>query len=221
MTNQSAAFEREYYAANYRNYDRQNPERKLAHYRQAVTRYARPSAEPSILDIGCAFGKFLASMDRPWKITGIDYSEYAISIAREQVGRGRFAVVRDGRIPFAEPFAAITAWDVIEHIPDLDAVANEVNTHLSDDGVFVFVVPVYDGPIGPVVRLLDGDPTHVHRMPRRFWLDWARRYFVVEDWWGIFRYLLPTGHYVHRPTHTLRGVAPAVAVVARRRAACR
>lgn len=217
MNDSPVAFEREYYDANYRNYDRQNPARKLTDYANAIERCSLPGDKPSILDIGCAFDTFLGSLDHRWDIAGIDYSEYAIGLARKHVPRGRFETVRDGRIPFPDRFTAITAWDVIEHIPDLQIVAREVDAHLDENGVFVLVVPVYDGPLGPVVRLLDGDPTHVHRMSRRFWLDWVDRHFQVEEWWGIFRYLLPTGHYVHWPSRWLRRVAPAVVVVARRK----
>lgn len=217
MTSVPPTFEREYYDANYRNYERQNPSRKLSHYAQAIELNAPSQAARNVLDIGCAFGAFLGALDPSWAVAGIDHSEYAIDRARQRVSRGRFEVVRDGRIPFAERFAAITAWDVIEHIPDLSALAAEVDSHLVDDGVFVFVVPVFDGPLGPIVYLLDKDPTHVHRRSRQFWLDWVGQHFQVMQWWGIFRYLLPTGQYIHWPSRSLRRIAPAVAVVARRR----
>jgi hypothetical protein len=79
----------------------------------------------------------------------------------------------------------------------------------------VFVVPVYDGPLGPVVRMLDGDPTHVHKESRDFWLDWAGERFVIQEWCGVFRYLLPRGPYINWPTQALRRIAPAIAVVVR------
>jgi SAM-dependent methyltransferase len=170
-----------------------------------------------VLDVGCAFGAFLGILGEQWDPHGIDASEYAIGLARRAVPGGHFTITRDGKIPsFGFSFAAVTAWDVIEHITNLDTLARDVEDQLSDDGAFVFVVPVYDGPFGPIVNLLDADPTHVHRESRRFWLDWAEQRFHVEDWWGIFRYLLPGGWYVHWPTRGLRNVAPAVAVIARR-----
>lgn len=212
------SFERAYYDTHYRNYRQQNPPRKLRHYRQAVERALGRNDRARLLDVGCAFGAFVGALDERWEAYGVDPSEYAIEAARRIVPRAQFANTRDGRmLVFDVPFDAITAWDVIEHIPNLDTVAQDVNAHLVRNGVFAFVVPVYDGLLGPVVNLLDGDPTHVHRKSRAFWLDWAGRHFVVEEWWGIFRYLLPGGHYVHWPTHALRGVAPAIAVIARRK----
>lgn len=217
MARVRAAFEREYYETYYRDYDRQNPPRKMRHYREAVQRYLPARETTRILDIGCAFGTFLASLDSRWQAYGMDPSEYAIGKARERLPRARLELVRDGRVPFQERFDAITAWDVLEHISELDVVAQQVAEHLGDNGAFVFVVPVYDGPLGPVVRALDSDTTHVHRVSRKFWLDWADRHFQVQEWWGIFRFLFPGGHYLHWPTRQLRRIAPAVAVVARRR----
>jgi hypothetical protein len=81
----------------------------------------------------------------------------------------------------------------------------------------VFVVPVYDGPLGWLVRRLDKDPTHVHKMPRNFWLEWAARTFEVVEWLGTYRYLTPLGVYVHFASRRLRRWSPAVAVAARRR----
>ena len=177
-----ASFERAYYEQNYRNYSRQNPLRKLLHYKQAVESSVRRRERIRILDVGCAFGAFLGTLDERWDAYGMDVSEYAIDVARKTVAGARFESVRDGRIPFHVPFDAITAWDVIEHIPDLDNLAREIDANLADDGVFLFVVPVYDGPLGPVVHFLDGDPTHVHKRSRKFWLEWAGRHFHIDTW---------------------------------------
>jgi len=211
------AFEREYYDTYYRDYDRQNPPRKMRHYRETVERCLLPGSSARILDIGCAFGAFLAALDTRWQPYGMDVSEYAVGQARSRLPRAHLEVVRDGVIPFREPFDVITAWDVIEHIPELDSVAAQVCQHLTASGAFVFVVPVYDGPLGPLVNALDRDTTHIHRMARDFWLHWAGRHFQLEGWWGIFRFLFPGGHYLHWPTRALRRVAPAIAVVARRK----
>jgi SAM-dependent methyltransferase len=211
----AASFERRYFEENYRNYSQQNPFRKLLHYKQAIEESLPGRERIRLLDVGCAFGAFLGTLDERWDAYGADVSEYAIESAKQTVPAARFEKIRDGRIPFAVSFDAVTAWDVIEHIPDLEALAREIRTHLADDGVFVFVVPVYDGPLGPVVRLLDGDPTHVHKKSRQFWLDWAGRHFEVQKWWGVFRYLCPGGYYIHSPTRGLRRIAPAIAVVAR------
>ena len=210
-------FEEEYYRDYYPDYERQNPERKLRHYVEAVRETLAGMPRPKVLDIGCAFGRFLSALDPTWRGYGVDVSTHAVDWAKDHVEGAQFAVIGDETIPFDEHFDAITAWDVIEHVPDLDQIASEIQTHLKPNGAFVFVVPVYDGPLGPIVRALDGDPTHIHKNSRRFWLDWAARHFEVETWWGIFRYLIPSGPYLHYPSHPLRRIAPAILIRARRR----
>src|SRR5881397_3923304 len=69
----------------------------------------------------------------------------------------------------------------------------------------------------PAVHLLDRDATHVHKQSRGFWLRWAEERFVLVDWIGLCRYLLPGGYYVHYTTHAWRRFTPAIAVVARNR----
>lgn len=210
-------FDQDYFAANYRHYERQNPARKLDYY-HALLAEALPEGG-RLLDMGCAFGRFLASCDARWQPHGFDPSLHAAAKAQDAACRARVCVASATALPFAGPFNAITAFDVIEHIDDLAAVKREVARALAPDGVFLFVVPVYDGPTGPIIRALDGDTTHVHKRARDFWLEWIADGFTVERWQGIYRYLLPGGYYAHMPTHALRRATPAIAVVARKQRA--
>ncbi|HKQ60819.1 MAG TPA: methyltransferase domain-containing protein [Candidatus Polarisedimenticolaceae bacterium] len=212
------SFERAYFETYYADYAKQNPPRKLAFYRSWAESLVGAAERPRVLDVGCAFGSFLGALDPRWELHGIDVSEYAIGLARERVPRARLAVAGAGAIPFPAPFDLITAFDVIEHVPDLPAVREGIRARLGPRGHLLFVVPVYDGITGPVIRRLDRDPTHVHRRSRRFWLEWAGAAFDLVRWAGIYRYLLPGGYYWHRPTRRLRGATPAIIVAARARA---
>jgi len=210
-------FEREYFETVYRNYSRQNPPRKLRFYRRLVQSVAPQDRPARILDIGCAFGKFLSSLDPKWGRFGTDVSRFAVDQAAAAVPGATFAVADIDKIPFPGPFDVITAFDVIEHIPSLEAVAATVQGLLGPKGVFVFVVPVYDGVTGPVIRMLDKDETDVHKDSRDVWLAWARRNFTVLEWRGLLRYLVPGLGYVHLTTRVWRRFTPAIAVVARQR----
>ncbi|MFO0946356.1 MAG: methyltransferase domain-containing protein [Planctomycetota bacterium] len=214
----TSSFDRHYYETYYRNYTLQNPRRKLLYYRRILEKHLGEGAPRSVHDMGCAFGAFLGSLDDTWEIHGSDVSEFAIEEARKSYPRGAFLVGDASRAPvFSRPFGVVTAFDVIEHVPDLDRVADSVNAQLVFGGLFVFVVPVYDGLSGPIIRLLDRDPTHVHKWPRQRWLDWAVKSFELLEWQGIVRYLLPWGYYLHVVTNRCRAHAPAILVACRKR----
>ena len=209
-----------YYADNYPDYEAQNPERKIGYYRRHVDAFFDKSCPKRLHDMGCAYAKFLKSLDPSWEIFGSDLNTYAIEQARQRVARGTFTVAGvTADSPFAAvTFGAVTAFDVLEHVPDLEAAARGIDAQLAPRGILVFVVPVYDGLTGPIVRLLDRDPTHVHKKPRRFWIDWAERHFQVVHWEGVLRYLLPGGFsYVHAPGRICRGHLPAILVACRKR----
>src|SRR5262249_20691916 len=159
----TSSFERDYFDSAYRNYVRQNPQGKLRFYRRLLARAMPSSPRPSILEIGCGPGRFLASLDEKWTRVGSDVSAHAIALARNRNPRVHFVRATGTGLPFARGFDAIVAFDTLEHVPDVSAVFDEVAARLIPHGVFLFVVPVYDGLSGPVIRRLDRDPTHVHK----------------------------------------------------------
>jgi len=204
-----------YFEQQYRNYRLQNPPRKLRFYQGLVERAAGGRPRPRILDLGCAFGLFLSILGDRWDRFGVDASEYAIGEARRRTPDAKFAVAGAGNVPFPGQFDVITAFDVLEHIPDLETVLFRVSQSLAPDGAFIFVVPVYDGPTGPIIRALDRDPTHVHKESRDFWLSRVSERFCVIDWHGIYRYLVGGAFYVHVVTRVWRNCTPAIACFTR------
>jgi len=213
----SSAFDADYYSTYYREYRRQNPPRKLRFYARMVERHAPPGGPRRIHDLGCGFGDFLATLDEAWEICGSDVSDYAIARATESHPRGAFKVAgATDRGVFPGAFGVVTAFDVLEHVAELDAVAAAVDAQLAPGGAFIFVVPVYDGLSGPVIRALDRDPTHVHKWPRRLWLGWAARHFRVLEWLGTVRYLFPLLGYLHLATRLFRRHTPAILVACRK-----
>ncbi|MEQ9379919.1 MAG: class I SAM-dependent methyltransferase, partial [Pirellulales bacterium] len=164
----SREYEQEYFEQNYRNYARQNPPTKLRFYRNLLESAAPGRTQRRILDIGCAFGVFLGGLDDSWEKFGIDQSQFAIERARHNLPDSTLRVGTATDIPYEGPFDAIVSFDCLEHVEDLDAVRRTISTHLAPDGAILFVVPVYDGPTGPVIRMLVNDPTHVHKRDRWF-----------------------------------------------------
>lgn len=83
--------------------------------------------------------------------------------------------------------------------------------------IALIVVPVYDGPLGWLVKKLDNDPTHIHKRSRAFWLDLIEKYFELVEWRGVFRMLFFGKFYLNLTTLLLRQISPAVILVLRNR----
>jgi SAM-dependent methyltransferase len=209
-------FDENYYSSVYRDYGKQTPLSKLAFYQSLLDQgLGMRRSGTRLLDIGCAFGDFLRYAPCEWERIGADINVYAVREARK---RDDAIMFFGGPLPPASAgtFDAITALDVLEHIPDADSTVHEIHARLRSGGVFLFVVPVYDGPLGWVVHALDKDPTHLHKRSRWFWLDFAKKRFEILKWTGIVRWMPPIGSYIHCPTDSLRAVSPGIAVLCRR-----
>lgn len=204
-----------YFGGAYRDYDKQNPEYKLAYYARYMTKAVENVEHPRVLDIGCAMGYVLRRLPNRWTRVGVDASAYAISEAKKALPDATF--INALMPPDDAKFDLITAFDVIEHVVNYKPMIAHIDRILAPEGRIVFVVPVFDGPLGPIVRMLDYDVTHHNKWSRESWLDVVSKTFDLESWTGIFRYLTPAG-YLHFGTDLLRGCAPAILIVAKKRA---
>jgi SAM-dependent methyltransferase len=216
LSDKEPVFDQHYFEQSYRSYELQNPPRKLAFYRRLVEGALTGRSAPRVLEVGCAFGRFLAQLDPSWERFGVDVNEFTVERAQRAAPGACVDVGSATEIPFEGSFDAILAFDVLEHVRELDCARVALCDRLATGGHLIFVVPVYDGVTGPLIHLLDRDPTHVHKRSRWFWLAWAEANLRLVEWWGLYRYLLPGGHYLHWPTRALRRFTPAIAIVARR-----
>ncbi len=210
-------FDCSHFENQYRDYHAQNPPRKLQFYIRLGVMAVQGRERPRILDLGCAFGLFLSCLPAGWDRFGVDASQYAIARANEPVPDAAFEAVSSTERAVPGHFDTITAFDVLEHVVALAQTLRRIAATLRPEGSFVFVVPVCDGPTGPLIRLLDRGPTHVHRRPRARWLERAGVHFGVLNWWGIYTYLFPGGFYMQTVTLLLRSCSPAIACLARAR----
>lgn len=207
------AFEEDYFASPLAyggRYEHANPPRKLASYLREV-RAAAPDGR--LLDVGCAFGRFLQVAAPFYVCEGLDVSRYALTVARRRVPdvplhHGAIEDFTAGRY-----YDVVTCFDVLEHVPALGRALARLRRLLAPAGRLVAVVPVYDTPAGRAVGLIDRDPTHVHRWGRREWLERLRAAgFVPLVVKGVVRVPVP-GFFVHGISRWWRAWAAAMLVV--------
>jgi 2-polyprenyl-3-methyl-5-hydroxy-6-metoxy-1,4-benzoquinol methylase len=92
----------------------------------------------SLLDIGAGTGDFLTVAKKDdWKITGIEPSDRAKSIAKNK----GVAFVESTNELEKESFDVITMWHVLEHVPDLDTQIKELKRLLKPTGTLLIAVP--------------------------------------------------------------------------------
>lgn len=98
-------------------------------------------AHGSILDFGCGTGEFLNTMQQAgWNVTGVEPSPDArlkAEILNSTKINASLQALTDQR------FDMITAWHVIEHVPDLIQTIQKLKSHLKKEGTLIIAVPNY------------------------------------------------------------------------------
>lgn len=193
-------------------YDWYNPPHKLKGYLREIRAVA---PRGTLLDVGCAFGRFLEEARAYYHCEGMDISPYVLERARRRLPGIPFT---QGRIEAFRPgvrYDVVTCFDVLEHVPDLDLALLRLRDLLSPKGILAIAVPVYDSPAGWAFGLLDRDATHVHRHGRRYWLQRLSaaglRPVVYK---GILRLPLPAGCFLHLTGGIFRSCSSAIFVIA-------
>lgn len=203
-----------YYRENYPDYAAQNPPHKLAFYRELLRRHVQPGAR--LFELGVGLGLFLETVRSEYNCAGCDVNTFGVEQTRRLTGLESLYVGSVETLAQEPAPDVVVAWDVLEHLPDLDGALRTIHAHLAAGGFLIGVVPVYDGPLGWLVHLLDKDPTHVTKQSRRFWLrKLAETGFEVREWGGILRRLIGS-QYVHftQPQILLRRIGSAIYFVA-------
>ena len=94
------------------------------------------------LDVGCAAGYCLDVMNsNGWNTKGLELDEEMCA----DLQQNGYDVSRCSIEEFEteRKFSVITLFDVIEHIPNIDAAFSKLNSLLAEDGVIIMVTPNY------------------------------------------------------------------------------
>jgi SAM-dependent methyltransferase len=204
-----------YFDENYpKGYETSNPDKKLDSYISEIKNYHKSG---KLLDIGCAYGNFLIKANESFDSYGVEPTDAynSINFDKDKVVNKLFD---SNCIPSDwGKFNVITAFDVLEHISNLPETLSLISNLLEKEGVFAMVVPVYDGPIGFGVKLIDKDPTHIHKTSRYFWIKLLENHFNVKKIIPHFRINTPFG-YLFKPMHRkLLYLSPAIMIIAQKK----
>lgn len=119
----------------------------------------------NILELGCGIGAVSSLLhDYGSTVTGTDIAEIMIHHAKKVTPDIVFEVY-DVMKPYKKKnvFDYVFAFEVLEHIPDVNKSINNIFTCLKNDGYFIGSTPYpYDK------NMLD--PTHVNVHPPEFWI---------------------------------------------------
>jgi 2-polyprenyl-3-methyl-5-hydroxy-6-metoxy-1,4-benzoquinol methylase len=124
------------YLTNYAPYLQHSFRRGLDHLKRHKPKGSR------LLDIGCGFGFFLnIAQTDGYIVKGIEVSQ---SLAEEGNHRYYLKIIAGNVFDIEltdEHYDIITAWDVLEHLSDIERLLKQVSHLIKPDGVFLFRVP--------------------------------------------------------------------------------
>jgi SAM-dependent methyltransferase len=110
----------------------------------------QPGAGRRVVDLGCGAGAMLSILRDFGAVEAIDTSSEAVAACR---ARFPDVDVRVGRVPESLPERGtadlITAFDVLEHIPDDREAVRAITGAMAPGGLFVCTVPAYQWLWGP------------------------------------------------------------------------
>lgn len=96
------------------------------------------------LDFGCGTGEFLECLTQSgWSVAGVEPASQARLKSEKLIGHSIHASA--DALP-ANTFDIITAWHVVEHVPDLRETLATLKRLLKKDGTIFIAVPNYQSP---------------------------------------------------------------------------
>jgi len=102
-----------------------------------------PSGNLEILDVGCGTGINYDWLKQWGRVTGLDTSPEALAYCRKKQVYDDLLQIDGTSLPFSRQFDLLTAFDVLEHIPDDRVALQSWHTALKPNGYVFVTVPAY------------------------------------------------------------------------------
>lgn len=115
----------------------------------------------SLLDVGCGTGWFIESASKDFSCVGVEYSDDIRAWLQAKLQIDSYQSM--DKVP--GKFDVITAFDVIEHVPDPVEFLNQIYNLLSDQGLVLIFTPFADSVAflaGGINNNLICPPQHLH-----------------------------------------------------------
>lgn len=158
------------------------------------------SEAPRLLDIGCAYGPFLAAArSEGFSCYGVDPAEDAVRFVREELRipakTGLFPAFDPAAAFGVDSFDAVGLWYVIEHFSDLGTVMESLSRLVRRGGVLAFSTPSGSG-ISALVRR----GTFFERSPADHYSIWepGRTAALLRRHGFRLEKIVVTGHHPER-----------------------
>jgi len=138
-----------------------------------------------ILEVGCGAGDLYETVTKlGYDITGIDYSQEAVALARqrlsENLDKERINIECKTLDEIEETFDIIFAFEVLEHIKEDKEALSRMNQLLKQNGYLLISVPAHSRWFGPSDRSVG----HFRRYDKKTFLELLEQcQFKVEDCW--------------------------------------
>jgi 2-polyprenyl-3-methyl-5-hydroxy-6-metoxy-1,4-benzoquinol methylase len=184
--------------------------RRIAIIKKLMGQDASATAPPRILDIGCAYGPFLAAAKEVgFSPLGIDPAEDAVRYVKEILAipaiQGSFPDCLNQQLSSSSPtphsplptphFDAVTLWFVIEHFQDCAMALAEIRKILKPGGTLAFATPSFSGISGRASLAL-----FLEQSPADHWTVWSPRMCkkALKTQGFKVKKIVVTGHHPER-----------------------
>jgi 2-polyprenyl-3-methyl-5-hydroxy-6-metoxy-1,4-benzoquinol methylase len=130
----------EYASGAYRDYVQSRP-MKIRHFEDRLADVG-PGVRPGrLLDVGCSCGYFMeVAAAHGFDVHGVEFSQNAIAVARPDI-RARIFEGSLENLPDTGPFDVVSAFDLIEHVPDPRAFLRNCAKRLRPGGMLLVSTP--------------------------------------------------------------------------------
>lgn len=153
-------------------------------YKKIIYKY-KPNG--NLLDIGCANGYFLKTMENKYSTYGVELNKYAAINAKKLLPKSKIYNNDASNLFFLKSnfFDIITAFDVLEHIQNTEQTLKEIKRVLKSNGLVIITVP-NTSSLGHKLKGNNWfgyrDKTHVSVLSKNEWIRLFKKHdFEIVD----------------------------------------